>query len=70
MTFNEKGDVPRTGLEKPGPIAEYLKTTTNQLARWRHEGSGPPYVKLHRSVLYRWEDIHQFVQSNLHQGPQ
>lgn len=60
-----EGDAPRTGIEKSQGIARHLKTTPNQLARWRYEGFGPPYVKLGRSVRYRWEDVHRWVESNL-----
>jgi hypothetical protein len=47
----------RTGLARDTEVAEFVRTTRNQLARMRHEGYGPPYVKLGRSVRYRWSDI-------------
>jgi len=53
------------GLAKASEVAEYLTTSTHQLARLRFEGQGPHYVKLGRSVRYRWEDVHRWVNDNL-----
>lgn len=55
----------RTGLAKASEVAEYLNTTVNQLARLRFLGDGPAYVKLGRSVRYRWGDVDQWVSGNL-----
>lgn len=55
----------RSGLAKASEVAEYLKTTSNQLARLRFLGDGPAYVKLGRSVRYRWEDVDNWVNGNL-----
>ncbi len=55
----------RSGLAKASDVADYLQTSTHQLARLRFEGQGPPYVKLGRSVRYRWEDVHLWVNGNL-----
>ncbi|UXA15373.1 helix-turn-helix domain-containing protein [Mycobacterium sp. SMC-8] len=46
-------------------MAEYLNTTLNQLSRLRFEGHGPRYVKLGRSVRYRWEDVYAWVDENV-----
>jgi hypothetical protein len=45
--------------------ADYLKTTVANLARLRHEGGGPPYCRLGRSIRYRRVDLEQWVQANL-----
>lgn len=54
-----------SGLAKASEVAVYLSTSTNQLARLRFEGRGPAYVKLGRSVRYRWDDVHKWVDDNV-----
>jgi excisionase family DNA binding protein len=54
-----------TGLATAREVADYLRTTSNQLNRLRYEGHGPRYVKLGRSVRYRWDDVHAWVEDNL-----
>lgn len=55
----------RAGLAKAHEVAEYLNTTLNQLSRLRFEGHGPRYIKLGRSVRYRWEDVYAWVDENV-----
>jgi hypothetical protein len=57
--------VPRTGIALPDQVAWYLRSYPNRLARMRSEGKGPAYIKLGKSVRYRWEDVHRFVEANL-----
>ena len=57
--------VPRTGIVLPPGVASYLKTNTNRLARLRSEGRGPTFTRIGRSIRYRWEDVHAFVEGNL-----
>lgn len=57
---------PRTGLAKAQEVAEYLRTTPNQLNRLRFEGRGPQFVRLGRSIRYRWEDVHRWVDESVH----
>lgn len=54
-----------TGLATAREVADYLRTTTNQLNRLRYEGQGPRYIKLGRSVRYRWDDVHSWVDANV-----
>ncbi|WP_260751337.1 AlpA family transcriptional regulator [Mycobacterium sp. SMC-8] len=64
--LNEDRHAPeRAGLAKAREVAEYLNTTLNQLSRLRFEGHGPRYVKLGRSVRYRWEDVYAWVDENV-----
>jgi hypothetical protein len=65
VTTSTVGSTPCTGLAKASEIAAYLLTTPNQLSRLRFEGHGPNYVKLGRSVRYRWEDVHSWVEANV-----
>jgi hypothetical protein len=55
----------RSGLVKAGPVAEYLETTVSNLARLRFEGRGPAYVRLGRSIRYRWEDVERWVEESV-----
>jgi len=57
--------VPRIGIALPSQVASYLETNTNRLARLRSEGRGPAFTRLGRSIRYRWEDVHAFVENNL-----
>lgn len=54
-----------TGLAKAPEVATFLNTTPNQLSRLRYEGHGPKFVKLGRSVRYRWEDVHAWIEENV-----
>ncbi|OBF95111.1 hypothetical protein A5790_01845 [Mycobacterium sp. 852002-51152_SCH6134967] len=54
-----------TGLATAREVADYLHTTPNQLNRLRYEGTGPQYIKLGRSVRYRWEDVFAWVDANV-----
>lgn len=44
-------------LLTPAEVAEYLRTTTGVLAKWRYLGTGPAYVKSGRSVRYRRDAV-------------
>lgn len=41
--------------------ATRLRASVGTLARWRGEGSGPPYVKLGGRVFYREPDIAVYI---------
>lgn len=56
---------PEECLAKSGDVARYLCTTPNQLSRLRFEKKGPPYIKLGRSVRYRWVDVYRWVDDNV-----
>ncbi|MCG7583671.1 AlpA family transcriptional regulator [Mycolicibacterium sp. OfavD-34-C] len=57
-------DQRRAGLAKAAEVADYLKTTPAHLANLRFLGTGPAFVKLGRSVRYRWSDVDAWVQAN------
>lgn len=61
---NADESAPPTGIAVPPQVASFLKTTPNRLARLRSEGRGPAFTRLGRSIRYRWEDVHSFVESN------
>lgn len=52
-------------LAKPAEVADYLGTTPAHLANLRYLGKGPAWVKLGRSVRYRWADVDAFVDANV-----
>lgn len=54
-------------LATPNEVAEYLHTTPARLAQMRYLGTGPKFVKIVRRVLYRWSDVHTWLQENTHQ---
>lgn len=46
-------------------LAERWNLSEATLERWRSEGIGPAYLKLHGRVLYRLEDIEAYEARNL-----
>lgn len=51
------------GVLSTQATAEYLATTVGTLAKWRYLGEGPPYVKFRRKVVYRPEDLDEYIRS-------
>lgn len=52
-------------LVLPQTVADYLGTTTGNLAQMRYRGTGPKFVKLgHRAIRYRWSDVEAWVEAN------
>jgi predicted site-specific integrase-resolvase len=47
----------------PADTAERLSVATQTLARWRHVGVGPPYLKIAGKVFYFSSDVDAFIQS-------
>lgn len=46
-----------SGLIAPPVLAEHLGVPVQRLATWRHEGTGPNYVRVGRLIRYRADDI-------------
>jgi hypothetical protein len=42
--------------------AEFLNTTTGELANLRHHGRGPTYIKISRKILYDMEDLELWLE--------
>ncbi|KAB2739467.1 helix-turn-helix domain-containing protein [Brucella anthropi] len=42
-------------------LPRYIGISAQTLARWRHEGKGPVFVKIGRLVAYRVSDIRQWL---------
>lgn len=60
----ETPPLPAVGLALPVQVAEFLHTTTNALAQERYLGRGIPYTKHGSRVLYRWSDVHAYLDAN------
>ena len=42
---------------------EFLRVSGRTLERWRLEGSGPPYIKAGRRLLYSVSDVESWLQA-------
>ncbi len=42
-------------------VEDFPFATVATLATWRSRGGGPPYVKANRRILYRQEDVEQWL---------
>lgn len=42
-------------------LTERLRYATGTLAKSRRLGTGPPFVKIYRKVLYRWSDVERWL---------
>lgn len=51
------------GRLTPEQAALRLGVTARTLAKWRHEGRGPRYVKLARAIFYRASDLDAFEEA-------
>tara|TARA_Y100001973_G_C5205480_1_gene341186 strand:+ start:752 stop:949 length:198 start_codon:yes stop_codon:yes gene_type:complete len=45
-------------------LAKRWQMTRKTLIRWRSEGTGPPFVRIGRSILYRMADVEAYEQAN------
>ena len=50
-------------------LAHQLSVTTDTLARWATQGSGPPRIRIGRSVLYRRSSVEKWL-SEMEMGGQ
>jgi len=52
-------------LALPKAVADYMGTTTGNLAQMRYRGTGPKFIKLgHRAIRYRWSDVEAWIEAN------
>lgn len=51
-------------IATPAEVADYLQTTEAKLSQDRYLNRGIPYVKHGRRVLYRWSDVHTYLDNN------
>lgn len=57
--------MPRTDMATPAEVASYLRTTEASLAQARYRGTGVPFVKVGRRVMYRWTDVDNYLKARL-----
>ncbi|MBM4640464.1 DNA-binding protein [Rhodococcus hoagii] len=57
--------MPESPLATPAEVAVFLRTTTAKLANDRYRGVGPKFVKHGRRVLYRWDEVSEWVNANM-----
>lgn len=53
------------GLATPEQVAEYLHISPLTLKTDRYHRRGIPYSKVGRRVVYRWIDVHEYVDSRV-----
>lgn len=53
-----------TRLIPPADLADYLGESTQKLARMRVDGTGPRYIRVGRTVRYRWSDVQAWLDEN------
>lgn len=57
-------DSAHSEIGTPDQVAEFMHTTTAALAQDRYLSRGIPYIKYGRRVLYRWADVHAYLEAN------
>lgn len=53
-------------LWTPEDLARFLKTTTNDLAKLRSTGAGPPFSKIGRRIRYVPGKVTAWLEANQH----
>ena len=48
-----------------GEAASHLGLQKSTLDKWRSEGCGPPFVRVGRLVMYRPEDLNDWIESQV-----
>lgn len=56
---------PSGGLATPKQVAAYLHTSEGSLAQQRYKGTGPRFIRVGRRILYRWDDVHAYIEAHL-----
>jgi predicted DNA-binding transcriptional regulator AlpA len=49
-------------------VAEKIRRSTNWLAKQRCRGDGPKFLKVGRSIRYRWQDVEVWLESQARQS--
>jgi excisionase family DNA binding protein len=48
-------------------LADYLGVPVGTLYQWRYRREGPPGFRVGRHVRYRWTDIEEWIEKQLHE---
>jgi len=68
MKDNQTKPEPLIKLYDTKQAGEILSVKPQTLNRWRHEGTGPVFIKLGSLVRYRYEDLLSWIENQLHQN--
>jgi hypothetical protein len=49
-------------------LADELHKSPATLARWRRRGSGPRWLRVGKSPMYRWGDVQAWLEAQAGQG--
>ena len=55
-------------LIRASAVPRYIGLAAQTLARWRHEGIGPRYVKIGRLVAYRAGELRRWIKEQERQN--
>ena len=58
-------EVLKAKLLTPKEAAKYLRCSVSYLAKSRMSGTGPPFSRVGRNVVYRMKDLFDYVDGNL-----
>jgi excisionase family DNA binding protein len=47
-------------------LAKYLDVPVTTLYQWRYRRAGPPGFRVGRHLRYRWRDIEEWIEQQLH----
>jgi len=50
-------------------VAEILHVSTMTMWRWRKQGVAPPYMRIGRKILYKFDDVLEWGDKQMHYGP-
>jgi predicted DNA-binding transcriptional regulator AlpA len=54
----------RVRLASSPEVADYLGVAVSTLAKWRWEGTGPPFERIgNRTVRYDWDEVVRWQES-------
>jgi predicted site-specific integrase-resolvase len=52
------------GLLKPDELAAVLDVSVETITTWRHEGTGPDYIRAGKQIRYRVADVDKWLDLN------
>jgi excisionase family DNA binding protein len=47
-------------------LSDYLNVPATTLYQWRYRREGPPGFRVGRHVRYRWSDVEEWIEHQLH----
>lgn len=62
--MNHRVDGAKSRRMRPAEAAKYVGLPESKLAKLRMGSDGPPFIKVHRSVLYDTRDLDDWLERN------